>query len=127
MTEASSMSFASPAIAQEYLSHAAPETVYAWLKANAGELDGMYTSPFSHELLKTLLGRNDPIINIGVASVATEPDILRGLWRSGNQAVRNEIAANPHRDHFLGILTSPAWADESELIYPPCRKATRIS
>jgi hypothetical protein len=116
MTDGSSPNFSSSLIAHEYLSHAAPETVYAWLKANAGELDGMYMSPFSDELLKALLGRNDPIINIGVASVATEKEILRTLWKSGNQAVRNAIAGNPYRGAgFWHILSPHDWADAEEL------------
>ena len=58
MSDPGTTGFPSPVIAHEYLVHAAPETVYAWLKAHAGELDPLYMSPFSDELLKALLGRN---------------------------------------------------------------------
>lgn len=116
MSDPGTTSFPSPVIAHEYLVHAAPETVYAWLKAHAGELGPMYVSPFSDELLKALLGRNNPIINLGVASVATEIQILRTLWKSGNQAVRNAIAESPYRDYgILHILSPHDWADGGEL------------
>ncbi len=116
MTDISNPNFPSALIAQEYLIHAAPETVYAWLSANAGEVGPMYTSPYSDELLKALLNRNDTVINLGIASVAVEPEILRSLWKSGNQAVRNAIAGNPYRDYgILGILRRHAWADEGDL------------
>jgi hypothetical protein len=116
MSDPGTTGFPSPVIAHEYLVHAAPETVYAWLKAHAGELDPLYMSPFSDELLKALLGRNNPIINLGVASVATETDILRTLWKSGNQAIRNAIAENPYRDYgILHILSAHDWADGAEL------------
>lgn len=116
MTDPSPISFPSPVIAQEYLAHATPETVYAWLKANAGELGPLFSSPLPDELLKALVARNDPIINLGVASVATDPDILRDLWRSGDQAIRNAIAGNPYRDQgILGIFRRHSWADEAEL------------
>jgi hypothetical protein len=116
MTDVSGTGFPSPIIAQTYLSHAAPETVYAWLKANAREVRFLATSPFPDELLTALLARNDLIINLGVASVATEPEILRNLWKSGDRAVRNAIAGNPYRD--LGLLGTGhhEWVQQDELI-----------
>jgi len=118
MTDVSGTGFPSPIIAQTYLSHAAPESVYAWLKANAGE-SGLFTSPFPDELLTALLARNDPIINHGVASVATKPEILRNLWKSGDRAVRNAIAGNPYRDQgilSIFLLDRHEWAEQDELI-----------
>jgi len=116
MTDVSSASFPSPIIAQAYLSHAAPETVYAWLKANAGEIGPLFTSPIPDELLKALLDRNDPIINLGIASVAAEREILRPLWKSGDPAVRNAIAGNKYRDQGIaGILNRHSWAEQDEL------------
>jgi hypothetical protein len=115
MTDVSGTGFPSPIIAQTYLSHAAPESVYAWLKANAGE-SGLFTSPFPDELLTALLARNDPIINLGVASVATKPEILRNLWKSGDRAVRNAIAGNPYRDQRILFLGQHEWAEQDELI-----------
>ncbi len=112
----SDLTFPSALIAHEYLTHASPETVYAWLKANAGEIGPLYSSPLPGELLKALVARNDAIINLGVASVATEPDILRGLWKSGDQAVRNAIAGNSYRDQgVMGILRRHTWAEQGEL------------
>jgi hypothetical protein len=116
MVDVSSASFPSPIIAQAYLSHAAPETVYAWLKANAGEIGPLFTSPLPDELLKALLDRNDPIINLGIASVAAEPEILQSLWKSGDRAVRSAIAGNKYRDQGIaGILNRYSWAASAEL------------
>lgn len=79
-----SPSFQSTLVAQEYLALASPESVYTWLLSNAGEPTNIYDSPFSNELLSALLARNNGLVNLGVASVATDPEILKELWKGNN-------------------------------------------
>ena len=112
-TDMTDLNFPSSVIAQEYLSCAAPETVYAWLNANAGEMTPLYSSPFPTELLTALLKRNDNIVNLGVASVAADREILKTLWQTNNETVRIAIAGNPYRDH--GVFFRHTWAEDGEL------------
>jgi hypothetical protein len=108
-------SFQSTLVAQEYLTLASPESVYTWLLSNAGEPSPIYNSQFSNELLNVLLARNDGLVNLGVASVATDPKILNELWKSNNLAIRTAIAANIYRDRgFLGIWPYK-WTEPEEL------------
>src|ERR1700732_5096639 len=94
----SDQTFSSDVIAHEYLRSAAPETVYAWLKSKAGEVTPLYFSPIPAEFLRDLLARGDVIINLGIASVATDHDILRTLWHTNNPAIRLAVAGNIYRD-----------------------------
>jgi hypothetical protein len=109
------LSFQSTLVAQEYLTLAPPESVYTWLLSNAGEPTNIYDSPFSNELMINLLARNDRIVNLGVASVATDPEILKQLWKSNNLAVRTAIAANIYRDRGFLAIRPYKWTEPEEL------------
>lgn len=90
--------FTQPALAVEYLRHAAPETVYEWLIGNAGEPRGLYTSPFADGFLQILFERHDPLINLALAQVVTDRGLLASLWALDNLPVRMAIAGNRYRD-----------------------------
>jgi hypothetical protein len=108
-------SFQFTLVAQEYLTLASPESVYTWLLSNAGEPSNVYHSPFANELLSALLARNDGLVNLGVASVATEPEILKELWKSNNRAIRTAIAANIYRDRGFLAIWPYKWTEPEEL------------
>jgi hypothetical protein len=108
-------SFQSTLVAQEYLTLASPESVYTWLLSNAGEPTNIYDSPFSNELLSALLARNDGLVNLGVASVATDPEILKELWKSNNLAIRTAIAGNIYRDRGFLAIWPYKWTEPEEL------------
>ncbi len=105
--------FPSQQIAQEYLNHAAPESVYAWLKSNSALVASWASSPLSTPLLIALLERNDPIINLGLANVTTDDKILQTLWHLNNAAIRIAIAENTYRDEW--IFSGPRWIEEANL------------
>jgi hypothetical protein len=92
------LQFPSPHVAEYYMQHAAPETVYEWLLATAGKPERFSSSPFPKPLLGVLLERAEPIIDLGIATVAGDSAVLRELWARGDTALQAAIAANPHRD-----------------------------
>lgn len=62
---------------------AAPEVVYEELKNYSAEV---IKAPFragSKELEESLLSRDDPLINLGLASFGCDPEVVGELWRKG--------------------------------------------
>lgn len=62
---------------------AAPEVVYEELKHYSAEVIKAPYRAGSKELEKALLTRDDPLINLGLASFGCTPEVVGVLWRRG--------------------------------------------
>jgi hypothetical protein len=67
-----------------------PERVLEWLRSRA---NGDYTEKpiYDASLEKSLLGRNDPLINLGLAQFGIEDEILRSLFDSPASSQRSAL------------------------------------
>jgi hypothetical protein len=79
----------------EYLINASPETVYDWLLENMQE----FKYGKRAFLLQVLLEKNNPIINLALASVCTNETHIQRLWDYEIRGLRIAIAANQLRDN----------------------------
>jgi hypothetical protein len=117
------LQFPSPHIAEYYMKHAPPETVYEWLLATAGKPKRFSNSPFPKPLLEALLERAEPIIDLGIATTAGDSAVLRKLWGREDTALQAAIAANPHRDRSFKS-TGPTEIMDAEAFVNFCRQGS---
>lgn len=68
------------------------ETVYAWLSALPAS-DSTFTGNVADVIVKALLERDDPLINLGLARFTANYDLLNPLWDKGG-LVRTALLAN---------------------------------
>ena len=112
------------------LAASSPERVRSWLETTAADIATLFANDEGIE--QTLLHRNDPLINLSLARLSANPDILRALYTGAaktNKPIRlallmNEVARRigstgmpdvlVERDEAVGGLLSDL--DEEELL-----------
>lgn len=67
------------------LKFASPDSVYAALRDYSDHAGGPFFFSDDEELENTLLARNDPLINLGLARYATNETVLGTLYRRGRE------------------------------------------
>ncbi len=76
-----------------FLVAAPPHSVYEWLGENAP--DNPHVEAIPGELVQALRGRNEPLINLGLAQWTTNREVLKGLFVDGELALRCAVLSNP--------------------------------
>jgi hypothetical protein len=73
-----------------------PEVVYADLKKYGESLKGMHWSDYEDyaELEKSLLKRDDPLINLGLAQYAFETEVISSLYEKSLAKPENDQLGN---------------------------------
>ena len=56
--------------------------------------------------MQQLLTRQEPLIDLAVATYCDIPDVLQTLWQSGDKTIKLAIAANTHRQGIAGLPTA---------------------
>ncbi len=69
-----------------------PETVYAWLSALPAA-ESVFTGNCADVIVKTLLERDDPLINLALARFTANDQLLKPLWDKGG-LMRTALLAN---------------------------------
>ena len=103
-----------PAISvlEAQLAASTPDRVFAWLEARAGRPKDS-PSDADPQVEKSLLARNDPLINLGLAQYGVEDDTVRTLFNSTDPAHRPALrlavlsnqALVTHQAYHSGNLT----------------------
>ena len=82
------------------LMHSSSETVFKWLKSNRPD-DEVSPDLDRTNLEKILLGRNDPIINIGLALYGSEPSTGLYLLHNGDGTIKKAVLSGTTISSFL--------------------------
>ena len=84
-----------------------PETVFNWFMASVAEAKGKFRPSFDEtfdkELMQRLLARQEPLIDLAIASYCDNVEILEALWQSGDKTIKVAIATNTFRRGFAGL------------------------
>ena len=74
-----------------WLSHASADVVFEWLRENK-PLE-RYGASREEEIEKILIGRNEPLINLGLALYGHQPETGLSLFRSGDKTIKKAALA----------------------------------
>jgi len=84
-----------------------PETVFNWFVSSVAAVSvksrSSLSTVFDEKLMRQLLTRGDPLIELAVATYCDNPDVLETLWRSGDKTVKAAIASNTVKQGFTGL------------------------
>ena len=109
------LKFKHPTIQEAYLLNASSETVYDWIKNTAEHTTTDFSDAFPEGLVAKLRQRDDPLINLAIAEFTTDPDILKDLFNSKDNAVRVAVLANSFRDAGFGaVFNYQKWISEEQ-------------
>ena len=110
--------FSSQPLRDRYLEHADPEVVYAYLEGNPGNVEATplsYEYPFSIELQKLLLNRNEPLIDLALGQFSADKEIVRELFLRNDQALAIAACSNQNVKRSLRISDEPDWIGSGKL------------
>ena len=98
-----------------YLSLCSHQAAYDWLKEHAYKEDRRPLSSWdlgnwSLVLEKTLLAREDPLIDLGIARFGNSTEAIEQVYQRGNIGVRCAALSNPHVGPILGVARH-GWLD----------------
>jgi hypothetical protein len=86
---------------------ASPEAVFNWFMATVAAVKGgphfLFSTTFEEKLTQQLLTRQEPLIDLAIATHCDSPDVLQTLWQSGDKTIKLAIATNTHRKGFAGL------------------------
>lgn len=92
---------------ERYLMSASPEAVFNWFMATVAAVKRSprfsFSTTFEEKLMQQLLTRQEPLIDLAIATYCDSPDLLQTLWQSGDETIKLAIAANTHRKGFAGL------------------------
>ena len=87
--------FTSHSVRDRFLEHASPELVYTiFEKEQVEDGETFYRSRFSPEIETKLLGRQEPIIDLALASFSCSVDILRKLFLKNDDVLTAALSGN---------------------------------
>jgi hypothetical protein len=96
--------------AERYLMSVSPEAVFNWFMTSVAERKEKFrpsiSDTFEKELMQRLLARQEPLIDLAIASYCDNAEVLEALWRSGDQTIKVAIATNTFRRGFAGLPTT---------------------
>jgi hypothetical protein len=99
---------------ERYLMSASPEAVFNWFMATAAAVKRSphfsSSTTFEERLMQQLLTRQEPLIDLAVATCCDNANVLLTLWQSGDKTTRLAIAANTLRQGFAGLPTAEGFA-----------------
>jgi hypothetical protein len=92
---------------ERYLMSVSPEAVFNWFRAVVADAKGKSRSPlsstFEKGLMQRLLARQEPLIDLAVATYCDNAEVLEALWQSGDKTIKVAIATNTFRGGFAGL------------------------
>jgi hypothetical protein len=109
--------YKSAKILEIFLENASAETVFEYFR-EYGDYGGdlFQNSPFPKELQEKLLERNNPIINLALASYSDDDDILRTLFLKKDEATTIALCSNKISRKKFSFNDKPEWITEEELL-----------
>jgi hypothetical protein len=99
--------FSNALSAERYLMSAPPEAVFNWFMATvaAAKRSPRFSTSttFEEKIMQQLLTRQEPLIDLAIATYCDNADVLETLWHSGDKTIKLAIAANTQRKGFAGL------------------------
>ena len=86
-----------------WLEYAEPGEVYNYLKAYREEypFDTYVGDTLPDDLEKMLLSRNEPLINVALATYSTDDEVCEFIYKNGSEQLKSLILAGPFLDNFV--------------------------
>jgi hypothetical protein len=103
--------FANGPCAERYLMSVSPEAVFDWFMVSAAavlkkEYRPSFASGFDEALMRKLLSRQEPIVDLAIATYCDNASILETLWGQRDRTIQLAIADNGVRRGLAGLPTS---------------------
>ena len=99
---------------ERYLMSASPEAVFNWFMATVAAVKRSrrfsFSTTFEEKIMQQLLTREEPLIDLAIATYCDNADVLQTLWQSGDKTTKLAIAANTLRQGFAGLPTAEGFA-----------------
>jgi hypothetical protein len=107
-------SFSNALSTERYLMSASPEAVFNWFMATVAAAKrsrrSSFDTTFEEKLMQQLLTRQEPLIDLVIATYCDNADVLQILWQSGDKTIKLAIAANTFRQGFAGLPIAEGFA-----------------
>jgi hypothetical protein len=78
--------------------------VAGWLASvRADDSQSSFADLFPQGLLRAVVAREDPFLDLAVALHGDDPEVLKALWSRGDAEIRRAVLMNQNRDRGFRI------------------------